>query len=75
MNSKSVVKIQMYSDFACPWCHLGYRRLQKAKHLASLKGIETQIIYKAVLIDPKTNPNGEDYLDYNNRRWGGDYWT
>jgi len=27
------------------------------------------------LIDPGTNLDGEKYLDYNNRRWGGDYWT
>lgn len=27
------------------------------------------------IIDPATNPAGEEYLAYNVRRWGGDGWT
>mmetsp|Transcript_10939 Transcript_10939/g.15413 ORF Transcript_10939/g.15413 Transcript_10939/m.15413 type:complete len:189 (-) Transcript_10939:361-927(-) len=27
------------------------------------------------MIDPATNPNGETFKDYNNRRWGGSGWT
>uniref|UniRef100_A0A7S0J3Z2 DSBA-like thioredoxin domain-containing protein n=1 Tax=Calcidiscus leptoporus TaxID=127549 RepID=A0A7S0J3Z2_9EUKA len=27
------------------------------------------------MIDPGTQPEGEPYLDYNRRRWGGDGWT
>ncbi|CAM9416343.1 unnamed protein product [Laminaria digitata] len=27
------------------------------------------------MIDPQTQPNGEDYLAYCERRWGGDGWT
>lgn len=27
------------------------------------------------IIDPGTDPDGEDYLTYNRRRWGGDGWT
>ena len=75
MNSKIVVKIEMYSDIACPWCHLGFRRLQRAIQMANEKGIETEVTYKPVLIDPNTNSKGEDYMSYNVRRWGGDRWT
>ena len=27
------------------------------------------------MIDPGTQPEGEDYMAYNRRRWGGDGWT
>jgi len=27
------------------------------------------------MIDPQTDPKGEEYLAYNRRRWGGDGWT
>lgn len=27
------------------------------------------------MIDPSTDPAGEEYLAYNKRRWGGDGWT
>lgn len=27
------------------------------------------------MIDPNTQPSGEDYKAYNRRRWGGDGWT
>uniref|UniRef100_A0A7S4LLG7 DSBA-like thioredoxin domain-containing protein n=1 Tax=Eutreptiella gymnastica TaxID=73025 RepID=A0A7S4LLG7_9EUGL len=27
------------------------------------------------MIDPGTNPDGEEYMAYNRRRWGGDGWT
>ena len=27
------------------------------------------------MIDPQTNPDGEEYMAYNRRRWGGDEWT
>ena len=31
--------------------------------------------YHPFLIDPGTQPDGEPYLAYNERRWGGDGWT
>ena len=27
------------------------------------------------MIDPNTKKTGEDYLEYNKRRWGSDSWT
>jgi predicted DsbA family dithiol-disulfide isomerase len=34
-----------------------------------------QVHWRAFMIDPGTATNGEDYLAYNRRRWGGDGWT
>jgi len=33
------------------------------------------IHYHPFMIDPATQPDGEPYLEYNRRRWGGDGWT
>lgn len=43
--------------------------------MANEKGIKTQVTHKPILIDPNTNPKGEEYMAYNVRRWGGDAWT
>ncbi|XHF97574.1 hypothetical protein AWENTII_001154 [Aspergillus wentii] len=29
----AIIKIEIVSDAVCPWCYLGYRRLQKAINL------------------------------------------
>lgn len=33
------------------------------------------VSWKPFIIDPNTEPGGEDYQDYNRRRWGSDGWT
>lgn len=39
------------------------------------KALPIQIEWKPFMIDPGTKKEGEDYLAYNRRRWGGDGWT
>lgn len=34
-----------------------------------------QVEWKPFMIDPGTKKEGEEYLAYNRRRWGGDGWT
>jgi len=36
---------------------------------------EVEVDWRPFIIDPNTNPAGEDYLTYNKRRWGSDGWT
>ena len=31
--------------------------------------------YHPFMIDPGTQPDGEEYTSYNRRRWGSDSWT
>lgn len=54
--------------------HLGKKRLDQA--LASVQAlVDVEVQWHAYIIDPRTNPAGEEYLAYNRRRWGGDGWT
>lgn len=36
---------------------------------------KVHVSFRPYMIDVRTQPNGEDYLAYNERRWGGDGWT
>ena len=80
-NEVSNVLIDVTSDFACPWCYVGFMRLQNAtdkfKDMEAVKqqnmGIE--IRWHPYMIDTRTKPNGEAYMDYNRRRWGSDGWV
>jgi predicted DsbA family dithiol-disulfide isomerase len=73
----NVVKITVTSDLACPWCYLGRAFLNLALDQArrDFPNTKFEIHWRAYMIDPRTNENGEDYLAYNERRWGSDGWT
>ena len=57
----------MVSDFVCPWCLIGTRRLEIA--LESL-GVETTWVYRPFLLDPTTPPEGVDLRDRLRRKYG-----
>eukprot|EP00887_Chlorella_sp_A99_P006442 scaffold3.g6442.t1 len=70
------LKIDVWSDLACPWCYVGKKRLDKAIAALGLEGDSAvQVNWHSYIIDTRTNKEGEDYLAYNERRWGGDGWT
>ena len=58
-------------------CYVGKARLNSA--VEALKrdnpDARVRVSFTPYMIDPQTQPNGEDYLAYNRRRWGGDGWT
>ena len=68
------VKIRIVSDFACPWCYVGDKRLRNAMKLFE-STLHFEVEWHPYIIDKGTDRNGEDYLAYNIRRWGGDGWV
>ena len=36
------------------------------------QGVKVELRYSPFIIDGRTAPGGEPYLEYNKRRWGGD---
>ena len=52
-------------------------RFDKAKEQLSTHhpDVTVTVHYHPFMIDPGTQPDGEDYASYNRRRWGGDGWT
>ena len=67
----------MYSDIACPWCYVGKKRLDSALQQLQKRSPSEPIIvnWHPYIIDRNTAANGENYEDYNFRRWGSDHWT
>jgi predicted DsbA family dithiol-disulfide isomerase len=68
----SAIAITAVSDLACPWCYLGKVLLEAALDTTTRP---VTVRWQPYMIDHETQPNGEEYLAYNRRRWGGDGWT
>ena len=80
-NELTNILIDVTSDFACPWCYVGFMRLQNAidkfKETEAVKrnNIDVEVRWHPYMIDMRTKPEGEPYMDYNRRRWGSDGWV
>ena len=61
------ILIDVTSDFACPWCYVGFMRLQnamdkfKGMKAAKEKNINIEVRWHPYMIDIRTKPNGEPY--------------
>jgi len=73
----NTIKIDVISDFACPWCYVGKARMEAAvsQFQSQSPDVSFVIQWHPYMIDLGTQPVGEEYLAYNRRRWGGDGWT
>ena len=52
MTAPVPTAIDVWSDFVCPWCYLGKRRLERA--LATLPGTPVEVRWHAFQLDPTT---------------------
>ncbi|MBL9026924.1 MAG: DsbA family oxidoreductase [Myxococcales bacterium] len=66
--SSRPLSIEIVSDFACPWCLIGTRRLEIA--LASLPDVAASWTYRPFLLDPSTPAEGVDLRDRLRRKYG-----
>eukprot|EP01084_Bolivina_argentea_P162078 282091_1 len=80
-NDNNRIILDITSDFACPWCYVGYYRFNNAIRAVQIKkkidifsNPKIEINWHPYMIDLQTNKNGEPFLDYNRRRWGSDGW-
>ena len=71
------IEVNIWSDIACPWCYVGENSFKLAckDFLKSNPEYTINPIFHAYIIDQGTKKDGEEYLAYNKRRWGGDSWT
>ena len=64
------MKIEIYSDVACPWCYIGKARFERA--LGAFRGGEAvEVTYRPYQLDPQAPAEAEPMLDYLERRFGG----
>ena len=64
----TTLKIDLVSDIACPWCAIGYARLQQA--LATLPQLQTELEWHAFELNPDKNAAQEPILPALSRKYG-----
>lgn len=64
----TLMKIDLVSDIACPWCAIGYARLQQA--LASLPDLNVELEWHAFELNPDKNAPQEPILPALSRKYG-----
>ncbi len=62
------IKIEIISDVVCPWCVIGYKRLEKA---ISELGIEDkiEIEWQPFELNPTMSPQGENILEHMSHKY------
>ena len=63
------MKIDIYSDVACPWCYIGQARFERA--IDAFAGAEhIEVRYRPYQLDPRAPMEAEPMYDYLARRFG-----
>jgi predicted DsbA family dithiol-disulfide isomerase len=62
------LRVDVWSDLVCPWCHIGLHRLRR---LARQDGLDVEIVHHAFQLDP-ARTRSEPTRAYLAARYGGD---
>jgi predicted DsbA family dithiol-disulfide isomerase len=62
------MKIEIFSDIACPWCFIGKRRLARALQAS---GAEAELDFRAFQLQPGLPAEGVPALGFFERKFGG----
>ncbi len=63
------MKVEIYSDVACPWCYIGERRFQRA--LAAFPQADrVEVVYRSYQLDPNTPETPMPLKEYLQKRFG-----
>lgn len=66
------LRIDIFSDFVCPWCYLGDARLQRALHtLQTERDLDLTVVYQAYELDPTIPAAGVPYRPWLEAKFGG----
>lgn len=64
----AVLQVDIVSDFVCPWCLIGSRRLATA--IASRPDLEVKLTYRPFLLDASTPEDGVDLRGWLKKKYG-----
>jgi predicted DsbA family dithiol-disulfide isomerase len=62
------INIEMVSDFACPWCYVGKRRLNKV--IAQRPGVDLALNWRPFQLNPDMPREGRNRRDYYRNKFG-----
>lgn len=63
-----ILNIEVVSDYACPWCYIGKRRLHKA--LEKVQDIETSVTWRPFQLNPDMPREGKNRPAYYRNKFG-----
>lgn len=65
-----MLKVEIWSDVACPWCYVGTLRFERAVEEA---GAEVEVVYRSFELDPSVPTDGDapPLVEYLARKFGG----
>ena len=62
------LRVDVWSDLVCPWCHIGLHRLRR---VAAGDGVDLELVHHAFQLDPGRS-GSEPTRDALRKRYGGD---
>ncbi len=64
------MRVEIYSDVACPWCYIGERRFRRA--LAAFPGADrVEVVFRSYQLDPSAPEAAVPLKEYLRKRFGG----
>jgi predicted DsbA family dithiol-disulfide isomerase len=63
------MRVEIWSDVACPWCYVGTRRFERA---VEETGIDVEVVYRSFELDPTVPADGDapPLVEYLSRKFG-----
>ena len=69
-NTPATLHIDMVSDVVCPWCTIGYQRLQQA--LKQFAELTVTVTFQPFELNPQMSAEGENINEHIARKYGAD---
>ena len=63
------MKVEIYSDIACPWCYIGKRRFERALEMFAGRE-EIEVVFRPFQLDPRAPTRAEPMLPSLERKFG-----
>jgi predicted DsbA family dithiol-disulfide isomerase len=63
------MKVEIYSDVACPWCYIGERRFERALAAFACAG-DVEVVFRPYQLDPSAPAVAQPMSDYLTKRFG-----
>ncbi len=63
------MRVEIWSDVACPWCYVGTERFERA---VAQTGVEVDVVYRSFELDPSVPRDGDapPLVEYLSRKFG-----
>ena len=69
-EAETGLEVELIADLACPWCYIGWRRLEQAAALRP--GRRVRPLWRPFLLNPHLPAEGMDRAEYVRLKFGGD---